>query len=427
MKKKNIYICLGLILILVLSLGLVYPRHSKKEELKSDTSNLISVYLKNEKNEYEKSEETIWPINGDMFTFNEEQSHCDNNSTIKWVNNKIQVVGSMSDKCYIYFDNIPKNYDYTGTPQEFIVPVTGTYKIELWGASGGRDYFGIYRSTQGLGGYTAGTITLTKGTPLYVYVGEQGADGQIAKANDEGIVVQGQPNKPSFNGGGAGISDSDGNNDAGGSGGGATDIRLVNGSWNNFDSLKSRIIVVGGGGGGPSVSSQYVDKYAGSGGGLTGVGDSWFYKENKFDSSLNATQTLGYKFGIGGNGRTNCAGGSGGGGGYYGGLTDNIHSCAGGGGGGSSFISGHVGCLAIDENSIEDDIKLKAGCNEESKSLDCSIHYSNYKFENTKMIDGLGYKWTTEIGEQTGMPSPSGEIEMGHTGNGYARITYLGK
>lgn len=30
-------------------------------------------------------------------------------------------------------------------------------------------------------------------------------------------------------------------------GGGATDIRLVSGEWNDFESLKSRIMVAGGG------------------------------------------------------------------------------------------------------------------------------------------------------------------------------------
>lgn len=44
------------------------------------------------------------------------------------------------------------------------------------------------------------------------------------------------------------------------------------------------------------------------------------------------------------------------------------------------------------------------------------------------MIDGAGYNWTTEKGEYTGMPSHDGTTTMtGNAGNGYAKITYLGK
>ncbi len=46
------------------------------------------------------------------------------------------------------------------------------------------------------------------------------------------------------------------------------------------------------------------------------------------------------------------------------------------------------------------------------------------------MIDGAGYKWSDKKEEQVQMPSPDGtlyEEGIGHTGNGYAKITYLGK
>ena len=45
------------------------------------------------------------------------------------------------------------------------------------------------------------------------------------------------------------------------------------------------------------------------------------------------------------------------------------------------------------------------------------------------MIDGTGYSWTTSKGSQERMPNPTGgnyALGVGHTGNGYARITYLG-
>ena len=43
------------------------------------------------------------------------------------------------------------------------------------------------------------------------------------------------------------------------------------------------------------------------------------------------------------------------------------------------------------------------------------------------MIDGEGYKWTTQKETYTGMPTHDGTGTMkGNAGNGYARITYIG-
>lgn len=82
--------------------------------------------------------------------------------------------------------------------------------------------------------------------------------------------------------------------------------------------------------------------------------------------------------------------------------------------GGSSFISGHDGCNAI---------------NEEGKHTGQSIHYSKKSFTNTLMIDGAGYKWTNTKQSLQNMPSKTkGEVytsAKGNTGDGYARITLL--
>ena len=103
------------------------------------------------------------------------------------------------DGKYVY------EYEYTGTPQTFIAPLDGDYKIELWGASGEGSAYGAY---------TSGTINLKKGEVLYVYVGK--------KYNSGG-------NKEVFNNGTG--------NDGGYNGGGSTDIRLTYGRWDNFDSI----------------------------------------------------------------------------------------------------------------------------------------------------------------------------------------------
>ena len=128
-------------------------------------------------------------------------------------------------------------------------------------------------------------------------------------------------------------------------------------------------------------------------------------------------------------------GAGGGGAGYYGGGGGGATGSGGngnGGAGGSSFISGHQGCLAIAQGSTTEPRALKDGCTATSTSLACSTHYSGLSFTNTKMIDGIGHTWTTQdTGSNSNnlMPNPNGGYYaegLGHTGNGYARITYLG-
>ena len=91
------------------------------------------------------------------------------------------------------------------------------------------------------------------------------------------------------------------------------------------------------------------------------------------------------------------------GGGYYGGGSSNISDKY-SGGGGSSFISGYEKCNAILD--IEGDI---------IEPSNQPIHYSQIVFYKPKMIDGNNL-----------MPNPiENNKETGHTGNGYARITFL--
>ena len=138
------------------------------------------------------------------------------------------------------------NYAYTGAVQSVTLP-KGVYKLEVWGAQGG------YRSSSsygGKGGYSVGTIALTKETNVYVYVG--GAGGSSANGNAAG----------GFNGGGQGYASS--SSEPGNGGGGASDIRIL------ANSLYNRVIVAGGGGGG---GEDAGDAY-GHGGGTSGVNGS---------------------------------------------------------------------------------------------------------------------------------------------------------
>jgi len=136
-------------------------------------------------------------------------------------------------------------YSYTGKAKTFEAPVSAYYKIELWGAQG-MDYNAD--TPGGKGAYTAGTIYLKKGEKVYLYIGGKGVN-----------------KTPGYNGGSAPGTTTDGTYYAGG---GATDVRLENGEWNNFDSLKSRIMVAAGGAGSGYYSGVIK---GGAGGALVGL------------------------------------------------------------------------------------------------------------------------------------------------------------
>lgn len=74
------------------------------------------------------------------------------------------------NKPIVYAAGTEFDFNYTGDYQTFVVPKTGVYKLETWGAQGG------HRGSNngGKGGYTSGTIYLTRGDILYVYVGGNG-------------------------------------------------------------------------------------------------------------------------------------------------------------------------------------------------------------------------------------------------------------
>ena len=197
-----------------------------------------------------------------------------------------------------------------------------------------------------------------------------------------------------------------------GSGGGATDVRLVNGAWNDFDSLASRIMVAAGGGGAYNGDNyNWKSNPGGYGGALTGGdgsqgSDRWCYGTGATQTSgghatTDCSQTHdgavtgGFGFGGGVNSTATGAGG-----GYYGGGRSYHIASA---GGGSSYISGYSGCNSISSLSTSDNI-IHTGS---------ATHSSGRKFTEATMIAG-----------NQSMPRTVGNGNMiGNNGNGFARIT----
>lgn len=292
-------------------------------------------------------------------------------------------------------------YQFTGSEQEFKAPCDANYKIELWGASNGTN-----KSS-----YVSGKIDINKGTKLYVY---------LATSTSQSLFNYGEVQSYAF------------------AATGSSDIRLINGQWDNFESLKSRIMVAGGAGGRGGLNSWNTgDTTSGPSGGLVGYStDSITANGISHDGGVGATQTTGSGFGkvvrtkIESDKLFNNSGN-----GYYSGMTGWYKNGVAGGAGGSSFISGHNGCVAISEDSVEDNIILRTGtndsqCNDGTTDITCSYHYSNFIFTDTKMIDGKGYDWTTQKGEITQMPKFEGgyyTTGTGYTGPGKAKITLESK
>ncbi|MCC0736184.1 hypothetical protein KGF36_16210 [Clostridioides sp. ZZV14-6009] len=203
------------------------------------------------------------------------------------------------------------NFNYTGGSQ-YTRFKPGKYKLECWGACGGKK--GVTAGNGGLGGYAKGELTLKKETILSVYVGEQGRDGSNAWTI--------------FNGGGfGGVS----------TGGGATDIRLIAGDWDSQKGLLTRIIVAGGGGG--HDSDTPTGGYSSAGGGTKGNNGTSTLSYHapgatQYDGGRGADFHSDGSFGLGGGTITysqycKC----GGGGGWFGGAGSKVSSSAGGGSG----------------------------------------------------------------------------------------------
>lgn len=258
------------------------------------------------------------------------------------------------------FSSISRPYSLTFSP--------GVYLISLLGAAGGYTIF-FAPFNPGFGGRSQGIIRIKKPIELYLFVGSRG--------NNSTSTLPGQGG---YNGGVVGGYDFGSKDCPAGGSGGATDIRLKGGNWNDTEGFLSRIIVAGGGG---SPGCYKNAGAGGHGGGLIGEkgGDST-RSGGILKGGEGGNQTSGSFFGYGEKGQdgksSNRGEGAGSGGaGYWGGFGGetgmNAYS-SGGGGGGSSFISGHPGCIARDSKGNQ---KIN------------SYHYSGLYFYKTVMERGV--------------------------------------
>ncbi|MEL0721677.1 glycine rich domain-containing protein [Clostridioides difficile] len=207
------------------------------------------------------------------------------------------------------------NFNYIGTGKKVILK-PGKYKLECWGASGGGRFDEWTECAKG--GYSKGELTLKKETILYVYAGESGYK-KFSNLSDWA----------GFNGGGRGPNEGVDPKFTT-CGGGATDIRLIGGVWNDEQGLLSRIIVAGGGGSIGTSSFSSIGLGGGFAGGM-GVGaGTTCTGGTQYEGGVTVNSNGNGSFGKGGIGNV-CAGG----GGWYGGAGA---SSSGVGGGGSGYV-----------------------------------------------------------------------------------------
>ena len=277
----------------------------------------------------------------------------------------------------------------------YIVPRTGLYKLETWGAQGGQ-YDSTKTARAGYGGYSVGYIKLTSGQALYVNVGGQGAGGADTVNGYRAVIAGG------FNGGGQGQTWVDSKTVGGG--GGASHIATVSGLLSTLSSnLDSILIVSGGGGGAASSSSSYN---SGDGGGYLGSsgyagGNNWIGtggSQTAGGSNTSGTTTIP---GFGQGGYAGVGNSSGGGGGFYGGGAG--VGAGGYGGGGSGYIG----------NSLLSDKKMF--CYNCAESFETST-YTISTIGHTKYVDFVscpnGY-------------SSDPVSKCAKAGNGAVRITFV--
>ena len=268
-------------------------------------------------------------------------------------------------------------FNYTGGEQTFTAPITGTYKLEVWGAQGG-NYDTV--KVGGYGGYSVGEIKLDVKNTLYINIG--------GKGTGDGIHT---PQTGGYNGGGNANSDSDGHTRQS-SGGGATHVSFSSGLLKELHTYtKNDIIIVSGGGAGSAANSEIMSVTGGSAGGYKGNnGEKYQESENLYGTGYGGNQNesplpeygsalVKPYYSIGGAGYGADGIYAGGGGGYFGGSTSVASA-----GGGSSYIGNTLltnkamycyNCTESNEESIK---TVSTTCTSATPTAKCSKQGNGY-------------------------------------------------
>ncbi len=269
------------------------------------------------------------------------------------------------------------SFPYTGDFYTWTAPYAAEFTLEAWGAQGGNDPQSS-SIVGGRGGYAKGVLSLSAGDTLHVYVGGQGTGCTSSRWWSTG-------------------------------GGGATDFRLVSGSWNSSAGLNSRILVAGGGGGRHGKNYENSNALGNDGGGTSAptftAGGYTITGANQTSggSSPYPTGVSVGSFGFAnpGTGGTNtCSAG-----GWNGGSRGSDEWANGGGGGGwwggvTSWPTGSGGSGYV----------LTSSSTKPGGYTPTSAHWMT----GTVLTAGNAL-----------MPDPVGTTMMGRSGHGIARISYI--
>lgn len=128
MKKKILLSFLGMVLIYFIVDNLLV---SNKDIDNVETNvtyvnheNALSMMLETESGsgEYTLETRSSWPTQEDGYIFNSTLSKCENGSKLSWDNEHNAVVfsGSLSDKCYIYFNKKIKYYNINYVDMKYL-------------------------------------------------------------------------------------------------------------------------------------------------------------------------------------------------------------------------------------------------------------------------------------------------------------------
>ena len=286
-------------------------------------------------------------------------------------------------------DPTSSSFDYTGSVQEYIIPKSGKYKLEVWGAQGATD---TTDKMGGLGGYSRGTISLQKNQKIYIFVGGK---GQNINSSSQTGTIRSYPN-----GGAITVKSKDNYNITYSSGGSSTHIASENKLISDLSSNLQALYIASGGGGGACNWWNYGDN-GGNGGGYIGGTTKVNFPNNGVANNNpsggtqssggtgggnldggNPTSYLNGIFGAGGgtnvNSNANISGS--GGGGYYGGGA----SWGGSAGGGSGYIGNSLltnkvmYCYNCLESSLENTKTISTTCKSSSPQENCAKEGNGY-------------------------------------------------